>query len=33
MYEFWYDYIKQKYDEKPKLCYMNPDRPILYIKT
>ena len=22
MYEFWYDYIKPKYDEKAKLCYM-----------
>ena len=20
MYEFWYDYIKPKYDEKAKLC-------------
>ena len=23
MYEFWYDYIKQKYSEKTKLCYMD----------
>ena len=22
MDEFWYDYVKPKYDEKPKLCYM-----------
>ena len=22
MYEFWYDYVKPKYDEKAKLCYM-----------
>ena len=20
MYEFWYDYVKPKYDEKAKLC-------------
>ena len=23
MYEFWYDYVKSKFDEKAKLCYMN----------
>ena len=23
MYEFWYDYVKPKYDEKAKLCYMD----------
>ena len=22
MHEFWYDYVKQKYDENTKLCYM-----------
>ena len=22
MYEFWYDYIKPKYGEKSKLCYI-----------
>ena len=22
MYEFWYDYVKQKYGERMKLCYM-----------
>ena len=22
MYEFWYDYVKPKYGEKAKLCYM-----------
>ena len=33
MYEFWYDYVKPKYNEKVKLCYMDTDRFIVYIKT
>ena len=33
MYEFWYDYVKPKYGEKVKLCYMNTDSFIVYIKT
>ena len=33
MYEFWYDYVKPKYDEKAKLCYMDTDSFIVYIKT
>ena len=33
MHEFWYDYVKPKYDEKAKLCYMDTDNFILYIKT
>ena len=33
MYEFWYDYIKSKYDEKSKLCYMDTDSFIVYTKT
>ena len=33
MYEFWYDYIKPKYEEKPKLCYTDTDSFIIYIKT
>ena len=33
MYEFWYDYVKPKYDEKAKLCYMDTDSFIIYIKT
>ena len=31
--EFWYDYVKQKYGEKGKLCYMDTDSFILYKKT
>ena len=30
MYEFWYDYVKPKYGEKAKLCYMDMDSFIVY---
>ena len=33
MYEFWYDYVKLKYDKKVKLYYMDTDSFIVYIKT
>ena len=33
MYEFWYDYVKQKYVEKAELCYMDTGSFIVYIKT
>ena len=33
MYAFWYDYVKPKYGEKSKLCYMDRDSFIVYIKT
>ena len=33
MYEFWYDYIKPKYEDKAKLCYMDTDSFIMYIET
>ena len=33
MYEFWYDYIKQKYGDKARLCHMDTDSFITYIKT
>ena len=33
MYEFWYDYINPKYCKKAKLCYMDTDSFITYIKT
>ena len=32
-YEFWYDFVKPKYGEKAKLCYMDTDSFIAYIKT
>ena len=32
MYKFWYDYVKPKCGEKAKLCYMDTDRFIVYIK-
>ena len=33
MYEFWYDYIKPRYQNNVKLCYMDPDNFIIHIKT
>ena len=33
MYEFWYDYIKPKYQYKAKLCYTDPDSFVIHIKT
>ena len=33
MYEFWHDYVKPKYNEKAKLCYMDKYSFIVYIKT
>ena len=32
MYEFWYDYIKPKYNGNVKLCYMDMDSFIMNIK-
>ena len=32
MYEFWYDYVKSKYGKKAKLCYLDTDNFIIYIK-
>ena len=33
MYEFWYDYMKPKYNNDVKLCYMDTDIFIMTIKT
>ena len=33
MYEFWYDYMKPKYGNKVKLCYMDTDSLVMHIKT
>ena len=33
MYEFWYDYMKPKYSNNVKLCYMDTDSFIMNIKT
>ena len=33
MYKFWYDYVKPKNGGKTKLCYMDTDSFIVYIKT
>ena len=32
IYESWYDYVKPKYGEKAKLCYMDTNSSIEYIK-
>ena len=33
MYEFWYDYVKLKYCKIGKLCYMDTNSFVIYIKT
>ena len=33
MYELWYDYMKPKYNDNVKLCYMDTDSFIMNIKT
>ena len=33
MYEFWNDYMKPKYGDNGKLCYMDTDSFIMHIKT
>ena len=33
MYEFWYDYIKPTYNDKARLCYVDTDSFVMYIKT
>ena len=33
IYEFWYDYIKPKYVENAKFCYMDTDSFIFHVKA
>ena len=33
MYAFWYEYMKPKYANNVKLCYMDTDRFIFHVKT
>ena len=33
LYEFWYDYMKPKYGDNVKLCYMDTDSFIMHITT
>ena len=33
MYEFWYDYLKSKYNDKAKLCYIDTDNVVVNIFT
>ena len=33
MYEFWYDYMKPKYGDNVKLCYIDIDSFIMHIKV
>ena len=33
MYEFWYDYMKPKYNDIVRLCYMDTDSFVMHIKT
>ena len=33
MYDFWYDYMKPKYNVDVKLCYMDTDSFVMHIKT
>ena len=33
MYEVWFDYIKPKYGDRAKLCYMDTDSFVIYLET
>ena len=33
MYEFWYDYVKSKYMDNARLCYMDTDSFVINVKT
>ena len=32
MYEFWYDYVKSKYEDKARLCYVDTDSFVVNTK-
>ena len=32
MYEFWYDYMKPKYNDNVRLCYKDTDSFVMHIK-
>ena len=31
MYEFWYDYLQPKYNDKIELCYTDTDSLVIYV--
>ena len=33
MYKFWYDYVKPKYSEKARFCYMDTDSFTVCVRT
>ena len=33
MHELWFDYLKPKYGENAKLCYMDTDSFLVHVKT
>ena len=33
MYEFWYDYVKVKYEDRARLCYMDTDSFVQNVRT
>ena len=33
MYKFWYDYLKPKYGENVKFCYLDKNSFIVQLKT
>ena len=33
VYEVWFDYIKPKYGDRAKLCYMDTDSFVIYLET
>ena len=33
MYDFWYNYVKPRYQDKVKLCYMDTESFAIHIKT